>query len=105
MLEGTEKDKQRHIVETAQTFALEFAGNVIGNVDRVINVNMEIDLPQKRRRRKKLNKGKAAAKKRLTGRRPSPSIRLANAPGISRIDLELIDKKEFFEKFFDGSEN
>jgi len=110
---GTDEEKRLHIVETTQTFACEFAGNVIGNVDRVVNVNVEADLPPTRRRKKKGRKAKRGAKKRLAGRRLSPSIKLVDAPEISsqevrdfkRIDLELIDKKAFFDRFFGRSNN
>jgi len=110
---GTDKEKRRHIVETTQTFACEFAGNVIGNVDRVVDVNVEADLPPTRRRKKKGRKAKGGAKKGLAGRQLSPSIKLVDAPEISsqevrdfkRIDLELIDKKAFFDRFFGRSNN
>lgn len=108
---GTEKEKKRHIVETAQLFALEFAGNVIENVDRIINVNMETEIPETSRPKKKKRKKKAAREKEIQGARLSPSIKLENTREITskevkdfkRIDLELIDRKEYFDHFF-GSE-
>lgn len=107
---GAEKEKRRHIIEKVQSFAMEFAGNVIGNVDRIINVNMEAKLPEKDRRKKKNRKKKANRKRQISGPQLLPSIELVNSSEISsqemsdfrRIDLQLIDKKEFFDRFFGG---
>ncbi len=105
---GGEEDKKRHIIETAQMFAMEFAGNVVGNVGRIINVNMETDLSQTRRGAKKKRRRKKARREEYSGPRLYPSIRQIDAPEITarevsdfkRIDLRLIDKKEFFDRFF-----
>ncbi len=110
MDEGTEKEKRRHIVEIVQSFACNFAGNVLKNVERLINVNMEIDLPETNRRKKKSRKNKTMKPpKEIPGARLSPSVLRANAPEISlqeisdfvKIDLNLIDKKKHFRKFFE----
>jgi Zn ribbon nucleic-acid-binding protein len=107
---GGEEDKKRHIIETAQAFVMEFAGNVVGNVERIINVNMETDLSEKRRGRGKKRKWRRTRKKEIEDPAPrlTPSIKRINAPEITsrevsdftRIDLKLIDKKEFFDRFF-----
>jgi hypothetical protein len=113
MIEGTNDEKRRHIVETVQLFACEFAGNVINNVDRVINVNVEADLPETDRRGKKRRKKKRAETPELSGQRLYPSRVRLDAPEISRqevrdfasIDVHLIDRKEYFEKFFGGKKS
>jgi len=110
---GTEQEKKRHIVETAQLFACEFAGNVIENVDRVIDVNMETQMetrPLKTDRRNKKKRSKRAAEEKIEESLLLPSVKLADAPKITRkemedfkrIDLELIDKTEFFNRYFGG---
>lgn len=110
MDDGTAKEKRRHIVEVVQSFACDFAGNVLKNVERLINVNMEIDLPETRRHKKKSRKKKARREpKEVPGARLLPSVLRANAPEISlqdvrdfvKIDLNLIDKKKHFKKFFE----
>lgn len=116
MESGTEADKKRHIVETAQTFVCEFAGNVLQNVDRVIDVNMETametELSPVARRRKEKHEKKAALKDEMDENRVEPSIVAADALPITRkemddfrrIDLHLIDKEDFFNRHF-GSQN
>ena len=113
MNEGTEDEKRRHIVEIVQTFVCEFAGNVLKNVDRVINVNVEVDLKKSRRLKRTRTKGKTDKAKEISGRCISPSVKRADAPRISvkemsdfvRIDLNLIDKKCYFDLFFGDTEN
>ena len=119
MTEGTDEEKKKHIVETVQLFACEFAVNVFGNIDRIINVNVEVDLGQGRRKRRRV-KRKSMQRKEISGGqeihgeiRPSPSITHKNAPEISaeelrdfvKIDLNLIDKKWYFDKFFSVKNN
>jgi hypothetical protein len=113
MNEGTEQEKRRHVVETVQLFACEFAGNVLSNVDRVINVNVEIDLQEAGRRKGKRIKRKTKRRKEISGPQLSPSVQHANAPEISfeevrdfvKIDLNLIDQKWYFERFFGDTHN
>jgi hypothetical protein len=114
MSDGKEEEKQRHIIEIAQLFACEFAGNVLSNVDRVINVNVEAELPQVRRRKKELQlEKKELRREELPGPQLLPSVNQADAPLISfqeardfvRIDLNLIDRKEYFDRFFGVSNN
>lgn len=111
MTEGTEPEKRKHVVEIVQLFACEFAGNVLGNVGRVINVNVEMDF-QEGVRLKRRNSEKKRRKTRVKDG-PTPSVRRVNAPRISRdevrdflnIDLNLIDKKWYFDKLFGNTEN
>jgi len=113
MTEGTEKEKKKHVVEILQVFACEFAGNVLGNVDRIVNVNVEIDLQESGRRKRKRLKKKSARTKEISGSRLIPSVKQAGAPRISveevrdflKIDLHLIDKKHYFDKFFGDNRN
>lgn len=113
MNEGAEDEKRRHIVETVQLFALDFAGNVLNAVDRVINVNMEIDMPQARRSKKKTSTRKRDRATEMPAGGLCPSVKLKDAPEISfeevqdfrKIDLNLIDKREFFDKFFGARHN
>ena len=113
MNEGAEDEKRRHVVETVQLFALDFAGNVLTAVDRVINVNMEIDMPQARRRKKKTYTRKRDRVTEMPAGGLCPSVKLKDAPEISfeevqdfrKIDLNLIDKREFFDKFFGAMHN
>jgi hypothetical protein len=110
MTEGTDAEKRKHIVETVQDFASAFAENVFANIDRMINVNVEIEMEETRRRRKRRMKEKSESAKELTGRTPVPSIKQLDAPQITaeevkdflKIDLNLIDKKCYFDKFFSG---
>jgi Zn ribbon nucleic-acid-binding protein len=119
MTEGTDEEKKKHIVETVQLFACEFAGNVFGNIDRIINVNVEVDLEKQGRRKKRRVKRKSMQRKEISGTqeihgsRPLPSVTCKNAPEITeeevrdfvKIDLNLIDKKSHFDRFFSGKNN
>lgn len=113
MTEGTDKEKRGHIVETVQVFACEFAGNVLSNVDRVVNVNVEIALQESNRRREKRINRKSERRKEIPEPQLLPSVKRADAPEISieevrdflKIDLHLIDKKCYFNKFFGGENN
>ena len=114
MTEGTDAQKRKHIVETVQEFAGEFAENVFANIDRMINVNVDIEMQESRRRRsKKSMKENAETAKELSQGSPVPSILQMDAPRITadevkdfvKIDLNLIDKKHYFDKFFNEMEN
>lgn len=110
MGEGTEREKLRHIVETIQLKACEFAGNVLKNVDRVINVNVEVDLMDAGPRNIMLHREEVEGERELSQPRLRPSVLHPDAHGISvdevrdfvRIDLHLIDKRCHFDKFFGG---
>lgn len=101
-------DKQRHIVETLQLFACKFAGNVLKNVNRVINVNVDVELGEGGKQELMHSDAAPEQAKELTGDRYCPSVRWVDAPDIGRdeirdfvrIDLNLIDNKWYFEKVF-----
>jgi hypothetical protein len=113
MTEGTDAEKRKHIVEKVQEFACQFSGNVFAKIDRMINVNVDIEIEEPRRRRRKRMKEKAESAKELSGITPAPSVTQMNAPQITadevkdfvKIDLNLIDKKHYFDKFFRSSKN
>ncbi|MBI4832460.1 MAG: hypothetical protein HY801_13115 [Candidatus Lindowbacteria bacterium] len=108
MTEGTDEEKGAHVFEGVQQFAFDFAYDVMDKVSRIVNVNVEIDLPDSGRRKPKRIKKKARAAKEISGRRVSPSVQRSDAPQIStdevrdfvKIDLNLIDKQRYFNKFF-----
>ncbi len=112
MTEGSDAEKRKHIVETVQEFVCEFSENVFANIDRMINVNVEIEMEEPRRRRRKRMKEKSESAKEIPGHQPVPSVQQVDAPEITaddvkdfvKIDLNLIDKKHYFDKFF-GSNN
>lgn len=112
MNEGTDAEKRSHVVETVQNFAGELAKNVFANIDRIVNVNVEIEMEQTgRQKRKRRIKEKSESAKGIVGRRPAPSVKRADAPQITseevkdflKIDLNLIDKKHYFDKFFSNN--
>jgi len=111
MTQGTDAEKRKHIVRTVQEFACEFSENVFANIDRMINVNVEIEMKETRRRRRKKMKEKSESAKEITGHKPAPSVLQVDAPEITtdevkdfvKIDLNLIDKKHYFDKFFCNS--
>ena len=106
--EGMERDKQRHIVETLQTFACEFAGNVLKNVKRVINVNVNVEMGEGGHSEARHAEIETVRAKELPSARLQPSVCWIDAPDICpgeirdfvRIDLNLIDNKCYFEKVF-----
>jgi len=106
--EGIEGDKQRHIVETLQLFACEFAGNVLKNVKRVINVNVNVELGEGGHQEMKQVDCATEQTKELPAAQLQPSACWLDAPDICaeeirdfvRIDLNLIDNKCYFEKVF-----
>lgn len=110
MNEGSDEERTSHIAEIVEEFASEFAKNALTKVDRLVNVNVEIDLSKAGHPKKKRKK-----KNGLSKHEPSmqPSVKHANAPVISseevrdfvKIDLNLIDKKRFFDKFFGNHKN
>ncbi len=109
MMDGDiDGDKQRHIVETLQLFACKFAGNVLKNVNRVINVNVDVELGETGNPELVQHEAEAEPAKQLPRARYHPSVRWADAPIIGleeirdfvRIDLHLIDNKWYFEKVF-----
>ncbi len=113
MNEGTDEEKRNHVVETAQFFACDFAGNVLSNVDRVVNVNVEIALQEAKQPKKKRVKKKSERRKKISAPQLLPSVKHADAPMITieevrdfvKIDLQLIDKECYFNKFFGGENN
>ena len=109
MMDGEiDGEKQRHIVETLQLFACKFAGNVLKNVNRVINVNVDVELGEAGGQELVQQDTVNEMAKELPGVRYHPSVRWLDAPDISsdeirdfvRIDLNLIDDKSYFEKVF-----
>lgn len=109
MMDGDiDGDKQRHVVETLQLFACKFAGNVLKNVNRVINVNVDVELGEAGAPELVQQETTAEPAKELQEARFHPSVRWADAPDIApaeirdfvRIDLNLIDNKWYFEKVF-----
>jgi hypothetical protein len=108
MTEGTDAQKRKHIVEMVQDFASEYAENVFAHIDRMINVNVDMEIEEPRRRRRKRMKEKAESAKQITGSTCAPSVVQVDAPQITdsevkdfvKIDLNLIDKKRYFDKFF-----
>jgi len=113
MTEGTDAQKRKHIVNTVQCFAGKFAENVFGHIDRMVNVNVDIEMVESRRRRRKRMTEKPQPAKEIASARPVPSIKQMDAPEISadevkdfvKIDLNLIDKKHYFDKFFRTTTN
>lgn len=113
MTEGTDEEKRNHVLEAVQQFALEFSCDVMDKIGRVVNVNVEIDLPDGGRRKPKRIRKRAVRAKEISGRRIAPSVQQTDAPKIShddvrdfvKIDLNLIDKKLYFNKFFGRTEN
>jgi Zn ribbon nucleic-acid-binding protein len=108
MTEGTDADKRKHIVEMVQDFASEYAENVFAHIDRMINVNVDIEIKKPRRRRRKRMTENSEQARELPRSVPVPSVKHADAPEITaaevkdfvQIDLNLIDKKHYFDKFF-----
>jgi hypothetical protein len=106
--EGLEDEKKRHIIETLQVFACEFAGNVLKNVNRVINVNVDVGMGEGGHDDMLQPEGEAEQMKELPAVRMYPTVRWQDAPNIEsgeiqdfvRIDLNLIDDKSYFEKVF-----
>ncbi|UCD57607.1 MAG: hypothetical protein JSV16_00420 [Candidatus Hydrogenedentota bacterium] len=108
---GTEREKRRHIIEIIQLNAREVAGNVLKNIDKILDVNVGIDL---------LEQDPATCVERESERMGEvlqsgvrPSIRRVDAPLISvgevrdfvNIDLNLIDKRRHFDRYFGGNNN
>ncbi|GAB4345584.1 MAG: hypothetical protein Kow0099_25960 [Candidatus Abyssubacteria bacterium] len=109
MTDGTEDEKIDHIVDKVETFGSEFAEDAFSKVERMVNVNVEVEMEKDGHPKKKRKKKKAGRRERTL----QPSVRRANAPAISpeeirdflNIDLNLIDKKWFFDKHFGGLQN
>jgi hypothetical protein len=108
MSRGAQEEKHRHIVETLQTWACEFAGNVLKNVDRVVDVNLELALQDAGASDFNAQTEAVEAEEELPSARMMPSVKQINAREISDeemrdflgIDLNLIDKKWYFDKTF-----
>jgi len=104
---ATQQQRHQHIVEVLQTWACEFAGNVLRNVNRVVDVNLELDLPGPETMDSvqpiKEEPGDSFSETAML-----PSAQLPDAPQISdeeisdfrNIDLNLIDRKWYFDKIF-----
>ncbi len=111
---GTDEQKFEHVLGVAQKMADKFSDNVLGYFDRIIDVNSSISIPEIRHRIKEQSDRKAEAEEeRETQPQLAPSILSADASKISDqdvrdfvgIDLNLIDKKSYFEKIFGGNSN
>ena len=112
MDKGTESEKRRHLIGILQNWACEFAGNVLKNVNRVIDVNMDAGL----RISDSWNFDPCDEGGEETEGSPAsrmhPTILWGDAPEITKeevsdfisIDLELIDREWYFNRFF-GSRN
>jgi hypothetical protein len=109
--EGPEGEKQRHIIETLQVFACEFAGNVLKNVNRVINVNVDVEFGEGGREDVLVQDAELEPETTLPETQIQPSVRWPDAPTIRsgeirdfvRIDLNLIDNMWYFDKVFGDS--
>lgn len=108
MEHGTEIERKRHIIESLQLWACNYAGNVLRNVNKVIDVNVNAKLRRSDYRNHNfLEKGREESNE-ISGPRHHPSIVWLDAPQITddevrdfiNIDLKLIDRKCYFNKFF-----
>jgi len=111
---GTDQEKFQHVLGVTKEMADKFAGNVLGYFDRIIDVNSSISIPEIRNRIEEESERKAEAEEeKETLPQLVPSILSADASTISAqdvrdfvgIDLNLIDKKAYFEKIFGQNNN
>jgi hypothetical protein len=106
MSRGDSEQRRRHVVESLQLWACEFAGNVLKNVERVVDVNMELDLKADNSLNfiEEMEAGEAALEtlKMLPSKKPSdaPAITDEEMRDFICIDLNLIDKTKYFKKIF-----
>ena len=108
MEKGTEPERRQHVIEILQLWACEFAGNVLGNVEKVIdiNVNAGLRISDACEFAPLDEEDKNADKPPLY--QLHPTILWEDAPEITRdevrdfinIDLNLIDSEQYFNKFF-----
>jgi hypothetical protein len=110
MNDGSEEEKQQHVLEVVQKSAVALALNVLGNLDTIININAKISVPEAGGHIE-TSSGWTAE----TTESEENSFRQHMLPSTSQefsdisseevrdfvaIDLNLIDDKEYFEKFF-----
>jgi len=106
---GTKMERQGHVIEVVQDWARGFADNILAKVNSVIDVNVDIDLPiSDSCDFGPLSKGEEAEK--LSTSNLHPTILWVDAPAITkeevrdfiRIDLNLVSRKRYFDRFFGG---
>lgn len=114
MCQGTQakKLKIRHIVETLQLWACDYASNVLRNVDRVIDVDVGINirnadvgadcsdfapLPEEDEENDAVPSSKLNQN---LPREENQGITDEEVHDFIRIDLNLIDKESYFNRFF-----
>lgn len=111
MSEGTEVEKQQHVLEMVQQMAFEFAQDVLGNLDTILNINAKIDVPGAGDHIEASSGWKVETDEKSCEPGLLPSIKSEDASEISEeevrdfvnIDLRLIDDKRHFEKVFGGN--
>ena len=114
MEKGTDEEKFEHVLGVTQEMADKLSENVLGSFDRIIDVNSTISLPEiKDRIEEQPNREVKAEEEKESQPTLVPSIVSEDASKISAqdirdfvgIDLNLIDKKSYFEKIFGGNRN
>ena len=108
MNNGTEHERRQHVIEILQFWACEFAGNVLSNVDKVIDVNVGAGLRISDSCDFAPPDGEDEDASKPSLYQLHPTILWEDAPGITRdevrdfinIDLNLIDSEQYFNKFF-----
>ena len=110
---GTEMDRRSHVIEIFQLWASEYARGVLMDVNRVIDVSADADAWNSDAWDSVPFRKEAD----VTGGLPAPQAHSSklrtDAPGITDedvrdfidIDLNLIDKKCYFDRFFGPQDN
>ena len=109
MEHATRQEQRKHVVEVLQLWACEFAGNVLRNAKRVVDVNLGLDLREEGAPDFQKSGSRPEAMK--PGAEPPLPSSAASGHAITdeevrdfkHIDLHLIDRKWYFDKVFGDS--
>ena len=113
MVQGTDIEKRCHVLEILQLWARDFADNVSRNVNRVIDVNVDAGLRNSGSWESTPVEKKAEAARERPASRRHPTVLWMDAPKITdeevhdfiSIDLNLIDRNRYFNRFFGGHDS
>ena len=110
MEHGAKMERQRHIIENLQLWACNFAGNVLRNVNKVIDINVDAKFRRSDSWNHNPLEREGDGSNELPASQLHPTVVWVDAPKITdeevrdfiNIDLNLIDRKSYFNRFFGG---
>ena len=107
MDKGAYIERRSYIIKALQLWTCRFADNILRNVSKVINVNVDVGLRDTDLHDPSFMQGVEKTSK-LSAPEFTPTVLWADAPPITdkeiqdfvSIDLNLIDRKHYFDRFF-----